>query len=101
MLVRLLDVLTHRLGHPILVYLLLERLFTLKVREFKQIVCAALKAIKCAHLVNEKLEEYVHVSLVRYDQVDVTMGQLQRDALPAVEWHVLELVEAERVEMLA
>ena len=45
-------------------------------------------------------DEKVHLVPVAYDQVDVTAGQLQRNALPGIKRQLFYLVLRKRIDML-
>ena len=51
-------------------------------------------------MVNEELEQTIHISVIADYQVYVTVLKLQGDALPAVERQLFDLSEIHRVEML-
>ena len=71
----------HQIGRP----RLLEFLNALLLEGFKYLVRATLVAVDGSHAMHEELDEDLKVALVRYNQIEVTIRQLQREAMPTVE----------------
>lgn len=57
----------------------------LPIESTKNWASAATRAVHRAQTVDKQLEETIHISVVRYHEVNITVAQLKCNALPAVE----------------
>jgi hypothetical protein len=74
--------------------------FHLLLHDIKHFACRVAVAVHRAKGVYEEFEQQVHVLIIFNNQVDVTVLESQRDALPRVERNIFQLANGQRVEML-
>ena len=101
MLVGLFDVLTDRFRDEVLFRFHFVLLLTLALHGVQQLIRRASIPIDRPEIVYQKLQQQIHVLVLRYHQINVPVLQRQRNTLPAVKGLVLQLVTCHGIEVLA
>lgn len=100
MFISLLYILTDRLRDEVFLRFLHIGLLFFPLHKFQQLLGTSPLAVESPHVMNKVLKKSRHVLPFRYDQIDIAMTQLERQALPAEERYVFEVFLAHWVEML-